>query len=474
MTDINFIGFSLVLGSMLFGCQANESATSLQIKPNIIYILADDLGYGDLGCYSQEMIKTPNLDKMAAEGMRFTQHYAGSTVCAPSRCALMTGYHTGHATIRGNKRVPLSSQDTTIASVLQNAGYQTGLIGKWGLGETGSEGTPNQQGFDFFYGYQNQTRAHNYYPDYLWRNNEKEMLPNEVVYEEKGYAKGIGSAASKKVTYSHDLFTQESLDFIEHAQSEPFFLYLAYTIPHTNNQHKLVSDHGQEVPDLGIYENENWSEVQKSTAAMISRMDRDIGSIIEKIKELGLDQRTVVFFSSDNGPHSEGRNDPHFFDSNGPFQGIKRDLTEGGIRVPFIVRWPGTITPGTVSSTPSAFWDFFPTACDIATITAPNDIDGTSLLPTLMGSGDIQHDRPLYWEFHEQDGKQAILQHPWKGIKVGVKSNPDTILMVYNLDQDPGETEDVGKIHPEIKANLAKLLQQSRTKSEEFLFPWEE
>ena len=298
----------------VFNCQQMNRIQ----KPNIIYILADDLGYGDLGCYGQQNIKTPSLDKMAAEGMRFTDHYSGSTVCAPSRCSLMTGLHTGHARIRGNARVPLEPEDQTIAQLLEKAGYITGLVGKWGLGDEGSTGIPNLKGFDYFFGYLNQTRAHNYYPEWLWRNKSKIPLDNKVVFSESGYAKGIGSASTNKSTYSHDLFTQEALNFVEQNSNRPFFLYLAYTIPHANNQYHLVnSEHGMEVPEYGIYKDLDWPKAQKGHAAMITRMDRDIGVLLNTLLKLGLDENTITLFSSDNGPHKEGGYNPEFNDSNG-------------------------------------------------------------------------------------------------------------------------------------------------------------
>ncbi len=430
--------------------------------------MADDLGYGDLGSYGQKLIKTPFLDKMASEGMRFTQYYAGSTVCAPSRCSLMTGLHTGHARIRGNSTVPLQPDDITVADKLKEAGYQTGLIGKWGLGEEGSTGVPSQQGFDYFFGYLNQIKAHNHYPEYLWRNDKKVMLPNEVIFAREGYAKGVGTASVRKEAYAHDLFTSESLEFIERNQSKPFFLYLAYTIPHANNEHHLLGEHGMEVPDYGDYEDENWPEPQKGLAAMITRMDRDIGRILDKLKELDLEENTVVFFTSDNGPHREGDNDPDFFDSNGPFRGIKRDLYEGGIRVPYIAWWPETISAGTENHQPAAFWDFLPTACDIAGIPSP-DVDGVSLKPYLLQSGTIDHPA-LYWEFGSYGGNQAVLQHPWKGIKVGLSENPDTL---YNLEEDPSESHNVASQYPLQVKTLESVLKQEHTFSPEFALPWE-
>ena len=432
-------------------------------SPNIIYILADDLGYGDLGSYGQQLIKTPHLDRMAAEGMSFTQHYAGSTVCAPSRCTLMTGYHTGHATVRGNKMNVIKGADTTVAELLKNAGYATGLIGKWGLGGLGTEGAPTRQGFDFFYGFLDQIRAHNHFPEYVWRNEEKEMLGNKVVIADSSYAAGIGSAAIDRKDYVQDKFMEEALKFIEKFKDRPFYLQLSITIPHANNEHWLTGQHGMEVPDYGPYKDEAWPAPQKGTAAMITRMDRDIGGLFDAVKKLGIDENTLIIFSSDNGPHKEGLNDPGFFNSNGPFRGIKRDLYEGGIRVPMIARWPGKIAPGTVSDHLSAFWDFLPTACEVANTTTPENIDGISFLPVLTGqSGQKQHDY-LYWEFYEQDGRQAIRTAAWKGVRYGLHEQANPPLQLYNLQQDPAEQSDLSGQNPEVVSELLNKMKAAHS-----------
>ena len=441
-----------------------HACTQQPRKPNIIYILADDLGYGDLGCYGQKQIQTPHLDQMAAEGMRFTAHYAGSTVCAPSRCCLMTGYHTGHALIRGNATVPLRPQDVTIPEVLQPAGYRSALIGKWGLGEAGSTGVPTKQGFDYFYGYLNQIRAHNFYPEFLWRNEDKVELDNEVIYTETGYSKGVGSAAVKQVDYSHDLFAQEALQFVKENADLPFYLYLAFTIPHANNEYWLLDGHGMEVPDYGMYADQDWPEAQKGLAAMITRMDRDIGELLKTLQELGIEKNTLVMFSSDNGPHREGENDPDFFNSNGPLRGIKRDLYEGGIRVPLIARWPGTVPANTTSDLPSAFWDMMPTFAELADVAAPQDTDGISMVPTLLGNFDQQKEHEfLYWEFHEgQASSQAVRMSKWKA----VRHDPDGPLELYNLEQDIGEENNIADEHPEIVSRIEEYLRTARSESE--------
>ncbi|MFN4258410.1 MAG: arylsulfatase [Gemmataceae bacterium] len=439
--------------SVTFPLQAAESS-----KPNIIFILADDLGYGDLGCYGQKLIQTPNIDRLATEGMRFTDAYAGSTVCAPSRCVLMTGKHTGHARVRGNARVPLEPEDVTVAEVLKAAGYTTGLIGKWGLGEPDSTGVPNKQGFDYFFGYLNQHHAHNYYPDYLWRNQTKVPLPGNVIGD-------TPNVAEKRTTYSHDLFTAEALKFVRKHHKEPFFLYLAYTIPHANNERTRATGSGNEVPSDEPYTDKPWKQQNKDFAAMITRMDRDIGTLMDTIQELGLDENTLVIFTSDNGPHREGGNDPQFFQSSGPLRGIKRDLTEGGIRMPFIARWTNHIPAGTVSDLPCDFADFLPTAAALAGVKPPAGSDGVSLVPTLLGpdqAGQAQARREyLYWEFHERGFQQAIRLGPWKALRLKLNGP----IELYDLSQDIGETTNVAERHPDIVAKAEKIFQTARTDS---------
>ncbi|HPQ15994.1 MAG TPA: arylsulfatase, partial [Bryobacteraceae bacterium] len=339
-------------------------------RPNIVLILADDLGYGDLGCYGQKQIQTPNLDRMAAEGMRFTQAYAGSTVCAPSRCCLMTGLHTGHARTRGNKYpdLPLRPTDITVAEVLKRAGYRTALIGKWSLGQLGSSGYPTRKGFDEWFGYFSQLHAHNYYPEHL--------LENETAYICRG------NMGTQKKDYAPDLFTRRAVEFIERQPAgQPFFLHLCYTAPHANNELGRDTGNGMEVPSDEPYTNRPWPQPEKNFAAMITRMDADIGKVMEAIRQRGFDDNTLVIFASDNGPHKEGGHSAEFFQSSGPFRGIKRDLTEGGIRVPMLARWPGRIKPGSVSSFPWAFWDFLPTAAELAGAETPRGIDGQSIVP---------------------------------------------------------------------------------------------
>lgn len=423
-------------------------------KPNLIYILADDLGYGDLGCYGQKDLKTPNLDKMAAEGMRFTRHYSGSTVCAPSRCVLMTGLHLGHCYIRGNGKIDLRPRDVTVAEVVKAAGYSTALIGKWGLGHEGGDGQPTRQGFDYFFGYLDQHHAHNFYPHFLMRNEERVPLKN-VVPNPGTYGQGV---ASEKVEYSHDLFAEEALAFVDKNKENPFFLYLALTIPHANNE---AGDKGMEVPDLGEFADKDWPEPAKGQAAMIARMDKDIGRLLERLKAHGIDDNTLVIFTSDNGPHNEGGHKAETFGSSGPLRGTKRDLYEGGIRVPFIARWPGKIKPGSTSDHVSYFGDLMATAAELAGIKPPIGIDSISFLPTLLG--EYQRPHPfLYWEFYERGSAQAVVMGEWKAVRKPAFKGE---IELYNLDQDIGETKNVATGHPEITDRMSDLMTGSHIPS---------
>ncbi len=418
------------------------SALHAADKPNIIYIMADDLGYGEVGCYGQEKIKTPRIDRLATEGTRFTQYYAGCTVCAPTRSVLMTGLHTGHTWVRGNRgangqRIPLRKQEITVAEVLKKAGYATGIVGKWGLGEPDTEGIPNRQGFDFWFGYLNQRNAHSYYPPYLWLNESKVNLP--------------GNEGGKELQYSHDYMTLEGINFIERNRDKPFFLYVAYTIPHSKYQ----------VPSDAPYQDTGWEPKQKNRAAMITRMDRDIGRMMDVLDRNGLTDNTVVFFTSDNGPDDPS---PNHFKASGPFRGYKRDLYEGGIRVPLIVRWPDKIKAGAVSDQVHAMWDFLPTAAELAGVEPPEHIDGISMLNAYLGRPQQDHDY-LYWEFHERNGMtQAVRQGRWKALynKAGKP------VELYDLEKDRGEKNDLADKHPDRVAAMKKLMAQSRTESPEW------
>lgn len=430
-------------------------------KPNILLIVADDLGYGDLGCYGQEKIKTPNIDKLASEGVRFTQFYAGSTVCAPSRCALMTGLHTGHAYIRGNANLALRSSDVTVADLLKKAGYHTGLLGKWGLGNENTTGMPQDHGFNEFGGYLDQTHAHDYYTDHLWRYDPKQgFLPMNLV-------ENLGG---KKALYTHDLFTDAAINFIRinsptpANHQRPFFLYLALTIPHANNEEGSRSGNGMQVPSDQPYSDQPWPQVEKNKAAMITRLDDTVGKIMAKLKELKLEDNTVVLFTSDNGPHREGGVDPKFFQSSGPLRGIKRDLYEGGIRVPMIARWPAKLKLGRVSDQVWAFWDFLPTACEIASASPPEKIDGISMLPALLGRAQTNQHEFLYWEFHEGGFKQAIRIGDWKAVRL----RPGATLELYNLKTDLEEKHNVAAQNPEVVSRIETLFKTARTDSSEF------
>ncbi|MGY8654722.1 MAG: arylsulfatase [Verrucomicrobiia bacterium] len=455
---------SRIVGVAFVAALFLSAASPAAAKPNIIYIMVDDLGYGDLGCYGQKRIKTPNIDKLAKQGMKFSQFYAGSTVCAPSRCVLMTGLHTGHALIRGNKEIkpmgqwPLPAETVTVAEVLKDAGYTTGLVGKWGLGAPGTEGVPNKQGFDFFYGYLCQRHAHNYYPEFLFRNDKREKLKGNVVNNDREDGAGV---ATDKVTYAHDLCAKEALAFVDRNRDKPFFLYLSLTIPHANNEGKKE---GMEVPDYGQYKNLDWPAPQKGHAAMITRMDKDVGRLMARLKKYGIDDNTIVTFTSDNGPHREGGNDPMFNDSNGPLRGIKRDLYDGGIRVPFIARWPGKIKAGSKSDHIGYFGDFMNTVAELAGTRAPDGLDSISYVPTLLGNGDQKKHEYLYWEFiGGGQHYQAVRYRDWKGIQ-----RYDGGFELYNVANDLGEETNVAKKNPKLVAQIREMIKEAHTPSELF------
>ena len=434
------------------------------MRPNIIFILADDLGYGDVGFNGQQHIKTPRLDQLAAQGIVFTQHYAGSTVCMPSRCALMTGKHTGHGTVRENPRwtasgkpVNIGPDDITVAEELSRAGYRSAIIGKWGLAEGGDDhGLPSRQGFDFFLGYRTHRAAHHYYPKMLWRDEETFELPENKTRKKQG-------------KYSHDLATEEALKWIEQDHVQPFFLYLAYTIPHY--ELTVPQDSKEQYKNLGWPKKRMWPghyyndpEGNITYAGMVSRLDRDIGRIVDLLKSQGLADNTIVLFSSDNGPEYEKKD--RFFNSNGDLRGGKRDLYEGGIRVPFVAWWPGCIQAGKKSNHISAFWDFLPTACELAGVEpSDSDIDGISYLPALLGNDQRQkqHDY-LYWEFNEGAGPiQAIRQNDWKAVK-----HHQEDIEIYDLSKDIGEMRDLADDQPGIADQMEALLAQARTDHPEF------
>ncbi len=447
-------------------------------KPNIVYIVADDLGYGDLSCYGQKKFETPNIDALAEAGMLFTQHYSGSTVCAPSRSALLTGLHTGHTTIRGNKEIqpegqePIRDQDFTFAEMLKKVGYTTGAFGKWGLGYPGSEGDPMNQGFDVFYGYNGQRMSHSYYPYHLWSNREKIMLD-----ENEGTEKG---------EYAPYLIQKKALKFIEANKNHPFFLFYPTTIPHAElvapeeYMEKYRGKYDPEKPYNGTDAGPHFRtggyasqpDPHAAYAAMVNVLDDQVGEVVAKLKSLGLMDNTIILFTSDNGPHTEGGNDPDFFDSNGPLRGYKRDMYEGGIRVPLIVRWDGHVAPDSKSDHISAFWDIMPTFCDLAGQPVPEKTDGISFLPALMGKTQKEHDF-LYWEFPARGGAQAVRMGDWKGIRLHVDKGMDQPIELYNLMTDIGEKHDVAAANPEIVKQIAAIMADQHTPSELFPFDYE-
>jgi uncharacterized sulfatase len=449
---------------LLAACGESEGPTATDRPPNILLIVADDLGYGDLGSYGQVHIQTPHLDRLAAEGMRFTDFYAGSTVCAPSRSVLVTGQHTGHTHVRGNRewfpmgQEPLPAETVTIAEVMKEAGYRTGLIGKWGLGGPDSTGTPNRQGFDHFFGYLCQRHAHNYYPEFLFRNEERVEVEGNVLPEPKR-RDGAGHAVTK-VQYSHDLLVEEALGFITENRGRPFFLYLAFTIPHANNE---AWCRGMEVPDFGPYEDERWPPPQKGMAAMVTRMDADIGRIVRLVRDLGLEQDTVIFFTSDNGTHNEGCYNPNRFDSNGPLRGRKRDLYDGGIRVPLIAYWPGRIPAARVTDHVGYLGDMMATAAGLAGVAPPPETDSLSLLPVLLDRPEEQGRHAfLYWEFYERGSAQAVRQGPWKAVRRPMFGES---MELYDLRTDPGEQNDVADQHPDVVQQISLMMEEAHVPS---------
>ncbi|KAA5823674.1 arylsulfatase [Algibacter amylolyticus] len=471
-----------VIATVLFllSCKKQDNKKVTQSKerlPNIIYILADDLGYGDLSCYGQEKFNTPNIDKLASKGLLFTQHYAGSTVCAPSRSALLTGLHTGHTPIRGNKEVkpegqhPIPDDTFTLAEALKKGGYVTGAFGKWGLGYPGSEGDPLNQGFDVFFGFNCQRLGHHYYPYHLWSNKDSIVLK--------------GNVGHKKEVYAPTLIHKQSLEFLERNKDTTFFMYVPTIIPHAElvapdsimakykskylpEKHFKGTDGGA-VYRQGSYESQ--PDAHAAFVAMIEVMDNQVGEIIDKLKTLGIEENTLVIFTSDNGPHTEGGADPKYFNSNGPLKGTKRDLYEGGIRVPMIAKWPGKIKAGRKTDLVSAFWDVFPTFSEIAELPIPNNLDGISFLPTLLNNPERQkHHEYLYWEFHEKGGRQAVRKGDWKAVKYNVLKHQNAPIQLYNLSEDIGEEHNVAKKYPEVVKDMEGILKEARTQSDVYEF----
>ncbi|SDX24506.1 Arylsulfatase A [Lutibacter oricola] len=479
---MNRIVVILIVSLLFLGCKNEQKpVVNTNQKPNIIYILADDMGIGDLGAYGQEIIKTPNLDALAAKGMKFTQHYSGSAVCAPSRSTLMTGKHTGHTPIRGNKeagkglegQVPLPAETITLAEMLKEQGYATGMFGKWGLGF--EEGDPNSQGFDEFYGYNCQKLAHRYYPPYLNHNQKRDSLK--------------GNDGTNTAIYSQDKIQDHTIKFIDDNKDKPFFAYVPLALPHAEiispkdsifkmydgkfketpytEDNKYTSDYG---PNMVWYEYCSVEKPKATYAAMITRIDAYVGQILAKVKELGLEENTVIMFASDNGPSPEGGASPDFFKSNSHFRGYKRDLYEGGLRAPFIAVWPNKIKAGSESNHISAFWDIVPTISEITSAKTPNNIDGISFLPTLMGKKEQKQHDYLYWEFNIKTGRKAIRKDVWKGVwyNINNKKKPGSFEL-YNLSTDIAEETNIANENPEIVKELKQLMKEASIPSE--LFP---
>jgi arylsulfatase A-like enzyme len=441
--------FLITLTSFLF-----LSQVALAKKPNFVYIMVDDAGYGDFSCFGQKKFKTPHVDRMAKEGMKLTDFYSSSTVCAPSRSSLMTGHHSGHGFIRGNKEIrpegqhPLPLKAVTIPEVLKGSGYISGMFGKWGLGAPGSEGDPMNQGFDRFYGLNCQRQSHNFYPTHVWSDRKKVMLDRKH--------------------YSHSLIADECLKFIRKNKDNPFFCYVPFTIPHAAMQspEKRIAPWRKKFPEFekmtGRYGGTTITNPIAAFAAMMEHMDEDVGRILNLLEELNIDENTLVIFTSDNGPHKEGGHKPDFFDSNGPLKGYKRDLYEGGIRVATMAWWPGKIEPGTSSSHIAAGWDLMPTLCELSGTPAPDGLDGVSFAPTLLGQAQGQEKRQyLYWEFHEQGGKQAVRMGKWKGIRLNVRKDPNSSIELYDLSKDIGENNDISSKYPQIVSKMETAMKDS-------------
>ena len=443
---------SLAASRVLADATASSAPAPVR-KPNIIFILTDDLGYGDLACYGNKHILTPNLDRMASQGTRFTQVYCGTSVCAPSRCSLLTGMHTGHTPIRANRdrpggegQVPMPGDTVTIARILKDAGYSTACIGKWGLGYPGSASEPNKMGFDYFFGFNCQMLAHNQYPAYLWRNREKVQLDGK--------------------TYAHDQFTVDAMAWIQQNAEHPFFLYLAYTLPHDDYR----------VPDLGPYANARWNlagdagRVAKTYAAMVSRVDRDVGALLELLREIGQDDNTIIFFCSDNGSALDPENGAgRFLNTSGSLRGHKRGMYEGSLRTPMIVRWPGRVPAGQTRDEPWALWDVLPTLAELGDAKIPAAVtpDGVSVAPLLTGGRAPQH-AFFYWELHEGRFNQACRKDDWKAVRNG----PQAAIELYDLKADPREEHDVAAMHPDIVRTMDALLREERTDTREWHVAW--
>lgn len=424
--------------------------------PNILFILADDMGYGDPSCFGQKMFATPNIDSIAREGMRCTQAYAGAAICAPSRCCLMTGKHTGHGRIRdnfglGGTRVSLEPDDITVAEILKQAGYRTGLVGKWGLGEAGTFGIPNDKGFDEFFGFLNQEHAHDYYPEVLWEN-QSEFLVH-------------GNEGDRHRNYAQKLFTDRAVDFISRNRDNPFFLYLSYTVPHASTEIGEDTGDGYVVPNYGPFTGRNWPKPEKGYAEMIHMLDDDIGKLLALLKHLGIDRNTLVFFCSDNGGADDSGHHVDFFKSNGEFRGGKATLYEGGIRIPMAIRWPGKIRAGQINPTPWVFYDLLPTLADISGMPIPPGLDGISIMPMLLGNGPLRKRDYLYWESYQNGFHQAVRSGNWKALRA--QSNTESVEL-YDLDRDPTESRNVAHAFPDVVKKLNGYMAAAHVESKNF------
>lgn len=468
----------VLAGGVLTVATPCAMAKEVDRQPNIIYILADDLGYGDLSCMGQTKFATPNIDKLAAEGMLFTQHYAGSSVSAPSRATLLTGLHTGNTPIRGNKpaddnkegQASLPKDTYNVLKLLKENGYTTGIFGKWGLGTPGSEGDPNNQGVDEFYGYNCQRLAHHYYPYHLWHNQEKIVLE--------------GNAGKNENEYAPYLIHDKAIEFIENNRDRPLFVYYASVLPHAElriPESEIAPFRDKLLPEKvfnGVDDGANYrngpygsqTQTHAAFAAMVTLLDKQVGDIVANLDRLGLAEDTIIIFSSDNGPHKEGGADPEYFDSNGVLRGVKRDLYEGGIRVPMVVKWLNKIAKNSKTDHISAFWDLLPTIADIidVDISTTATTDGISYLPTLLGDANQANHSHLYWEFHENSGRQAIRKGDWKGVINNVTKGGE--MELYNLKNDLGEKNNLAEQYPELVAELMVLLRNSRSESPDYNF----
>lgn len=442
-------------------------------KPNVIFIMVDDMGYGDLGAYGQKLIETPNLNQLAASGMKFTQFYAGTSVCAPSRASLLTGLHTGHTPIRGNFEIepegqfPLPDSLFNIAKMFKGAGYQTGAFGKWGMGYPGSEGDPVKQGFDVFYGYNCQRQSHNYFPDHLWSNTALVPLKNTLI---------------SQAQYAPDLIQKKAIDFLNENKNSPFFLYLPYTLPHAGLQlskgDQLFEYYKKKFNEQPRIIKNTWNGIgyqpqaypHAAYATMVGKIDEYVGEVLQNLKKLGIEKNTLIIFTSDNGPHVEGGNDPTFFNSAGNFKGVKRQLYEGGIRTPLIVSWPGTVKPMQTTATIGAFWDFLPTFSDLIEQKNKHYTDGISLLPTFLNKPQKEKHSFLYWEFHEDGGRQAVRLGKWKGVKEKAMNNADATIELYDLDKDPAESKNLAKDYPVVLKQVKEIMAREHVENKKFPF----